>query len=363
MRDSPTISRIRDGARIGGLLRRWRDDLACCLPVAVTRALSPRAGALFIVPDGQTATVYQGPRDNRRELGRIGLHEGRATGLFEGGGVPRNRMAVLELPRGEALIRNVELPLAAQENLHQVLGFELDRLTPFSSREAFYACRVLERRRDEERLRLELFAAPRKPVEAWLSALTEAGLRPVAIELADAPEGVNLLGPRERPRVGRLQRHITGGMALLLLALIVAAAAVPFWQRAQLAASLRGDVDDLRRQVAEVTALRNRIEQRQQDARRILEERRRIPPVLDVLLETTRVLPDDTTVEIYQYNAGQLTLRGTADAASRLIGLLENSGMFESVRFESRVTQRGSGREEFHLRAELEKGEAGPDGE
>jgi cysteinyl-tRNA synthetase len=43
------------------------------------------------------------------------------------------------------LVRRFRLPAATAENLFQVAGFELDRLTPFTAAQVYYHVRVIER--------------------------------------------------------------------------------------------------------------------------------------------------------------------------------------------------------------------------
>jgi hypothetical protein len=83
--------------------------------------------------------------------------------------------------------RQVSLPRAASENLAQVVAYELDRFLPLAADNLLYGFQVLEETATE--IRLMLMAVPRDQVEACLGLLTEATLRPVAVELAPAAAG------------------------------------------------------------------------------------------------------------------------------------------------------------------------------
>ena len=78
--------------------------------------------------------------------------------------------------------RQASLPRAASENLAQVVAYELDRFLPLSADNLLYGFQVLAE--TETEIRLMLMAVPRDQVEACLRLLTEATLRPVAVELA-----------------------------------------------------------------------------------------------------------------------------------------------------------------------------------
>ena len=62
-----------------------------------------------------------------------------------------------------SLVKEVELPAAAEENLHQVLGFEMQRFTPFRTADVHYDHEVTER--GEGRLRVRLAVVPKRVVD------------------------------------------------------------------------------------------------------------------------------------------------------------------------------------------------------
>jgi hypothetical protein len=83
--------------------------------------------------------------------------------------------------------RQVSLPRAASENLAQVVSYELDRFLPLPADNLFYGFQVLGE--TETEIRLMLMAMPRDRVEVCLRLLTEATLRPVALEMAPMAAG------------------------------------------------------------------------------------------------------------------------------------------------------------------------------
>jgi general secretion pathway protein L len=83
--------------------------------------------------------------------------------------------------------RQISLPRAASENLAQVVAYELDRFLPLPADHLFYGFQVLTE--TETEIRLMLMAVPRDQVEVCLRLLTEATLRPVALEMAPMAAG------------------------------------------------------------------------------------------------------------------------------------------------------------------------------
>jgi Tfp pilus assembly protein PilN len=83
--------------------------------------------------------------------------------------------------------RHAALPRAASENLAKVVTYELDRFLPLPANKIFCGFQVLKE--TETHIHLILMAALRDPVEKCLAVLREAGLRPVAVELAPMSAG------------------------------------------------------------------------------------------------------------------------------------------------------------------------------
>lgn len=82
---------------------------------------------------------------------------------------------VLSLPKQWVVVKAAELPVSASENLPAVVSYELDRFTPFSADEALYDYRVVEE--GEEKISLLIVVTKAAPLNGYLSALKETGLR------------------------------------------------------------------------------------------------------------------------------------------------------------------------------------------
>ncbi|MGH8572734.1 MAG: hypothetical protein ACREX8_09180, partial [Gammaproteobacteria bacterium] len=136
----------------------------------------------------------------------------------------------LRLPLCLALCRSINLPLAAEENLREVVGFRMDQETPFKADRIYFDYRVLERDIVGKRIALEIVAVPRAAADPYLERLQALGIVPDALDIEDAGGGVNLLPPeRRRVResgIGRLDAILAtlGGL------LLAAALAIPLWR-------------------------------------------------------------------------------------------------------------------------------------
>ena len=81
---------------------------------------------------------------------------------------------MLCVPKAWSVIRTAELPIAVKENLSDVIAFELDRITPFTSEEAYYDFRVLEE--GDEKLKVAVAAIRKDVVIPYIQALSDKGL-------------------------------------------------------------------------------------------------------------------------------------------------------------------------------------------
>jgi len=103
----------------------------------------------------------------------------------------------LAVSRELGFFREVVLPVAAAENLAQVLGYELDRFLPLPAAQVFYDYQILNQ--NETGIHLMLMALPREPVEECLELFIRLGLRPVSLEPGPAAmaNAFTLLGGKQ----------------------------------------------------------------------------------------------------------------------------------------------------------------------
>src|SRR6266581_6275838 len=107
---------------------------------------------------------------------------GQAVLAFAGEHHVDTRRAYLCLPRTAAACNRVLLPVAARENLSQVLEYEIEHLVPLPRDQVYfdYSVRAL----GEDRLEILLMCIPKEVVRVHLEALEDAFVRPRGIVLA-----------------------------------------------------------------------------------------------------------------------------------------------------------------------------------
>ena len=80
----------------------------------------------------------------------------------------------LSIPREWVMVRTAELPITVKDNLADVIGYELDRLTPFSPESAYYDFKVLSE--TEEKLNIVVTVARADLIDGYLDAVKDEGL-------------------------------------------------------------------------------------------------------------------------------------------------------------------------------------------
>jgi general secretion pathway protein L len=330
----------------GGFLAWWMGELRALVPARLRRLLAADRRGTVLDLAGPQPVVRARNGGREEELGRFATSDDPALRRLLRRRRRRDRLTV-RIPPARALFKRIELPLAARENLAQVLAFEMDRLTPFKAAEVRFGYRVLASDAATRRLAVELEVVPRPVVEAALDTARGLGVRPARIEAA---AGVNLLPDEAQPGHGYRRLNLAlAGLALVLAAL---AAYLPLERQRASLRTLQAELAVVRAEAEAAMALREAVDERLAARDRVVAQRLATPLAVELLDELTARLPDHSW-------ALELTLRGYSAAASELIGLLEASERFRRAQFRSPVTQDPRvERERFNLSAEI----AGEDG-
>src|SRR5688500_3048862 len=104
--------------------------------------------------------------------------------LLQTAGENRGRVR-LRLARDEALVRRVWLPAATEENLAQVIGFEMDRFTPFRAEDVYFDHRIVARDAASAQVQVEIAVARREAVDAKVERLRGWGASVQGVNVAD----------------------------------------------------------------------------------------------------------------------------------------------------------------------------------
>jgi general secretion pathway protein L len=334
--------------------RWWREGLLAWLPAGVRRWLAGSSRRLVLEVGDDACVLAREEAERTQELERLDRLSPDANAIARWFRTEKPGEWVLRFPASQALTRMLTLPLAAEKNLRQVAGFEMDRLTPFTAAQVYYDAAVLERQSDQRRLRVELTALPRAAVDPLLAELRQQGLPPDALGVVGGRPSLNLLPPEQRPRRGLWGQRLRAAVVIASLTLVAAAVALPIWQQRALVLGALAKIGPIQKTANQALALRDQLDKTLETSRMLAQKKQSIPARVDLLRELTVILPDDTWVERLQIRGDNVQIIGQSAKASALIGIVESSKFFSGAGFTSPVTiDPRTGKERFVLGARI----------
>lgn len=352
------LRRAWRGSALPGFLRWWGNELAPLVPVRWRAAFA--GGQRWYVVErmaegwrlrraGEGASLVDVADVDSPEH-RAGLL---AHALAEAD--PADRRVALVLPATQVLRRRLVLPLAARDNLRQVVGFDLDRQTPFRAEDIHYGVRELQETAAEGRFVAELAATPRATLDPLLDELVALGIHPDRVDVGqgDALAGVDLLPPARAPRRVDRRRRLNAALAAAIVLLVFAAMAAWLHNRNVALETMTATVDSMRADAQRVSALRQRLTESAGASGFLARKKTESPSILPVLDELTHRLPDDTWLERFTLNAtGQLGFQGQSPQAARLIDALKGARTIGEPSFQGTIqSDPTSGKERFYMQA------------
>ncbi|GGO80140.1 hypothetical protein GCM10011348_16180 [Marinobacterium nitratireducens] len=344
---------------LSGFWQWWSGELVGLLPAEWRRRLRGQALVARVEPGQESLLVVT---DGSEELYRMPLSVAPPPQLVQ----QLQQLSaqagrtVLQVDPRKLLHKRLPLPAVTESRLESVLGFEMDRHTPFKAEDVYFGYRVDRRDVPGQRILVDLYLMPRKRLDDLLKQVRAFGLVPTAVLPAEArtsaeQKTLNLLPRAMRQGQGRERQRsmrnkvIVGG---LLLAMLVA---FPLYKRAERVEALEAALAEPRAAAEQAQRVRAEIEALVDGRQYLSRLKAEQLPVIFVLDELTRLLPDNTWLNRFELDGQNLRVQGESGSASSLIALLEDSPMFMSVDFTSPVTiNPRSRRERFSIEARLE---------
>ena len=266
-----------------------------------------------------------------------------------------NAQKILLLPSSLVLVQSLQLPVAAARNLSTVVGYELDRFTPFDAGQLYFVAR--QESRNAGFIQVRLVAVLRKRLDAILEECAAPGLRPDTVDVGTPDErlSVDLLPAPLRPQQShsghRLQRWLLWICAGLLLGTML------LWlnDRQQLLEEMQAEVKAQKAQVSEVQQLRQQLTNTRGAANYLLRRKAAQPPLSALLSELTACLPSDTWIDHLEISdSAEVAFAGQSAKASALIARVKDCRSLDNAQFQG-VIQPDSktGKDQYSLRAHL----------
>lgn len=352
------------------ILRRgwtwWTGELAGLIPEGLRRPLAGRASAVVVT------MARQGPRlvvddvlirGRRASSGKVGIeaqpdawsalsHLARTT--------PELRVT-LRLPRDACFIRRVEVPLAARADVRRLLLLDMERATPFMPKDV-YTAHMWDPAPARSGLATALQVIARRPeVDLAVEEVEACGARVVAVDCWDeAGSGglpVNLLaGAVGEAARGPARSRLVPSLALTAAALAVAAVPLTLSRYEEALARVTAATDAAAAEMRELRLAGDAANDARRDSIVVRQLKSDRVPVVEVLVELTRLVPDGAWLTAIRIGADVVDISGFARPAAALVPGLEGSELFRDVAFTAPVTlDANEGKERFSLRMRVKQ--------
>lgn len=272
--------------------------------------------------------------------------------------VAGNRTVAISLSHHHLLRKTINLPLATEENLRQVLEFQVEQHTPFSLDRVYFSYLVKARDFESRQLTVELVVAPRDTVDPAIKILLGMGVDVRAVFVDEYLASGVLLNLLPAAAAGAAPSPLRHGanpwLAGLVLLLGLAAVAIPPLIKREAVVQLLPWVEKGKKAAEAVSAVRVELEARVEQHNYLIAKRQATPAVIQVMEELTHILPDDTWIQVFDLKGKKLLIQGETASSPRLIGLFEKSSIFREASLSS-ASFKGqlAGTERYQLEIQL----------
>jgi len=336
----------------------WRDRMLEILPDKLRQLLIQKNRFFISFWDDESVTIqHQETGQQLKEVAHLPIQELRSW--REQAELPEDPVFILLLAPGQFLRRRITLPTAARENLQQVVGFELDRHTPFNAAQVYYSTLISEYNPKKDHLVVDVVLTPRNVLNRLLARLQQAGIHLHQVSVIEAPEAApelqfDLLPPQWKFHLHQWRRTLNLALSVLLVILVALAVTVPIIIHNQTIESLQSEIADARKAAQRANKLKEETLRLEQQARFVLEKKKATPALTAIIDELSQRLPQDTWLTGFQYRNHQVNIDGKSPSASKLVELLEESPYLKNVHFVSPITQdRSTGLERFRISMDI----------
>jgi general secretion pathway protein L len=343
-------------------LRWWADQLGELIPASLRRRWQGRRNTVTVHLAGDSAS-FDGPAGTSSGVHDLPV-EGRsaespvlADFLDALPGPPERLRLVLE--PDQYLRRDLSMPRAARPHLAEAVGYQLPKLTPFTTDQALYACGE------------NADGATDGPLSAWLVVVPKAKISRALSLIAQNPPA-NPLRVERPPQPGerlelswRIAESGSSSSSLMriawlgLIAVWGGALALHLYNRHDASQQLEQTLDGLRNEAAQVSALRDRVNITAARLDWLSQRKRAAQSTIALLDSLAQQLDDDTWLQRLQFDGKEVTLMGISSTPSVLVETLESSSAFEGVRIGAFTRDRRNNADRFNLTASIESPPAG----
>ncbi|HHC74283.1 MAG TPA: hypothetical protein ENK78_04345 [Thiothrix sp.] len=343
-------------------LNWWASGLYQGLPTTLRQWFHIELPRLIIIPSDDSIEVmrfeaYWYQAGKKQQLGEFSATpESNYLDLLPKRWHKKKFIIELQLASCHVLSLEKSFPESIKENIVQSVGYQIDRITPFSADKVYYTAIPIEHNKKNKMIVAEILVSPKRYVDALLNRLHNTGIEPAQVQkisVQDSDERANL-APLTRQK-GLENIKISKLPLYLLIFSLTAALIAPIAYKQRRVDQLDHAINDLRKDSAAQLAIRDKLFAAEEALSFLQEKRQSSPIALDVLEKISQKMPQDTWLESFELNGQTLEIRGESDQALTLIDILENAPEFSKVSFISPVAlNKKTKKDKFHIKATVQ---------
>ncbi|MFZ2726559.1 MAG: PilN domain-containing protein [Methylococcaceae bacterium] len=330
-------------------LRWWWRELSFFIPEKIKQLITNEVGLMIISPHKRQFLIHYQHNEQSELIATLERSDSN-NNLFKNYCDKDPRLAkakiVLRLNASQAVTKQLALPLAAKENLAQVVAYELDKYTPFKAEQVYFAVQLLASDTEAGLLKVLLILTTREVIDTVYDDLKALGIIAQFVDVEGTHNDIaygdnpyNLLPERLREKTDKTPRLLVGGLISAMLLLSLGTLIMPVWFEYQTVQLLDTKIKSIEKEAKSIKAQQQEIDDMMDESRQLIAEKTAAPPVIKLLNELSLLIKDDTSLAYLQYSEGHLQIQGESPVASNLIKALEDSDLFSNTRFVSPVTQ------------------------
>jgi general secretion pathway protein L len=331
----------------------WGNELAELVPVALRRwaTRDARRTVLSVENGGFIHYEEAGGRLARRNEATLRAGDAAEDGADLRGLGRSGGPFGIRLPRSACLIRRIELPAAARTDFAKILRLDLERSTPFRHQDVYCDHVVEDGAPRQGKIWVRQVVVKREHIDPLVRQLADGG---VSVAFADCWDDVgrhglpiDLLHSARQESGAATQRRISPAALLAACVLVLSGSAIAIGL-ARYEAALQRLEEETDAAKANALAVRRSLTTVEGSLGQVAELRRlkARPPVIRVLDELTRLLPDTAWVSYLKVEGEAVEATIVAPATGELLALFERSPLFTGVSLTAPVTYDAAGQSE-----------------
>jgi general secretion pathway protein L len=356
-----------EGSSLNVYLSWWKQQLKLFVPAKYQSTLFIESQTVYLFPNNEEIDVWYKENQNH-DIERF-INESDEDEMWwhqvqhiinRADGRPVSIEYIL--PNNRALVRKVALPIAAKENLVEVIGFELDKYVPFKADQVQLSYKINNEIDNTDKIMLDLAVVPKEQISSIIKLCDEKAIALNGIDIdtskSNTPKklGVNLLPRNKRKAKDYTNLKINVVLLFLLSALVYFVMHTSVVNKQNKIQILTEQNSELQKLARDSKLLKKELKEVIVSSKFLQNEKKEIVPIVTLMSDLTEKLPNHTFITRLRVTDETLEIGGHSDNANSLIPKLDESSLWFSPQFKGSVRPDSrTGKEIYTIQADLKE--------